>query len=250
MSSDDRESRPIREDSNDESAKRAGREGGVSDGDRAASEQSSVREPRQARSQETFERFLTATRELLAERSFEEITVSDIVRGADRTVGSFYARFDDKYAVLHELICRTYDRVRMVVRAYCDPTRWEDQPLEDFISESVRLNVLAYRRSAALFRASLKAGTTDERFRQSRIDVLRFCAERQKEFILTRSAETRCHDPARASDQLFELVAATLDHELLFGSFTVTSPTSDGELICELTDRCLRILGITGTHPH
>ncbi len=46
------------------------------------------------------ERFLQATRELLEERSFEEITVADIVERADRTVGSFYARFQDKDAVL------------------------------------------------------------------------------------------------------------------------------------------------------
>lgn len=203
-----------------------------------------VHEPRQARSQETLERFVDATRELLAERSFEEITVSDIVRRADRTVGSFYARFDDKYAVLHELTCRTYERIRHVMRAYCDPSRWEGVSLEEFVSESVRLNVQGYRRSATLVRASLKAVTVDERFRRSRAEALRFCAEQQKAFIMTRTAEMDSTDPARASDQMFELVAATLVHELLFGSFTHTSPTSDIEMVRDLTEKCLSVLKV------
>ena len=42
-----------------------------------------VHAPRQARSQETFDRFLAATADLLAERSFDDITVTDIVKRAE-----------------------------------------------------------------------------------------------------------------------------------------------------------------------
>jgi AcrR family transcriptional regulator len=203
-----------------------------------------VRAPRQARSQETLNRFLEATRELLDERSFDEITVSDIVVRAERTVGSFYARFDDKYAVLYELVEQVFERIGDLVRAFCDPVRWEGQPLSEFVAESVNLNVQAYRRAGPLFRASLCAATSDARFRERRVAVMRLCAEQQKQFLLSRSDEMRCSDPARASDQLFELVSATLDHELLFGRFTSTSPASDHELVVDLTDRCLQVLGV------
>jgi AcrR family transcriptional regulator len=203
-----------------------------------------VRAPRQARSQATLERFVEATRQLLDERSFDDITVADIVHRAERTVGSFYARFDDKYAVLYELVSRVDSRINDVVRAFCDPVRWEGQPLADFVEESVRLNVQAYRRTPAMFRAALCAATNDERFREARIGVLSFCAEQQKRFVLTRADETHCADPARASDQMFELVAAMLDHELLFGRFTTTSPACDHDLIAELTERSWRVLGV------
>ncbi len=206
-----------------------------------------VRAPQQARSQATLERFVEATRQLLDEQSFDDITVSDIVQRAERTVGSFYARFDDKHAVLYELVRRVDDRINHVVRAFCDPVRWEGQPLADFVGESVRLNVQAYRRTPALFRAALVAATNDERFRAARIGVLSICAEEQKRFVLTRADEMRCPDPERASDQMFELVAATLDHELLFGRFTTTSPTCDHELIAELTARCQAVLGVQAT---
>lgn len=203
-----------------------------------------VRAPRQARSQETLERFLEATLSLLDERPFDEITVADIVNRAGRTVGSFYARFDDKHAVLYALVQRMFDRISDIVRAFCDPVRWDGQPVQDFIAESVRLNVQAYRRAGPLFQAALRAATTDERFRHRRIEVMRLCAEEQKRFLLTRADELGCDDPARASDQAFELVATTLDHELLFGRFTSTSPASDVELVADLTERCLQVLGV------
>ena len=203
-----------------------------------------VRAPRQARSQATLERFVDATDELLATRRFEDITVADIVARAERTVGSFYARFDDKYAVLHVLVDRLEERVADVVRAFCDPVRWEGRSTAEFVEESVQLNVAAYRRSTSLFRASLTAAASDERFRERRARTLQQCAELQKQFLLGRAHELGCADPARASDQVFELVTATLDHELLFGRFTTTSPATDHELQRELTARALAVLGL------
>src|SRR4051812_16000039 len=73
-------------------------------GERAMIEAPRVRPPSQARSQATMDRFVQATRDLLEERPFEEITVADIVGRAERTVGSFYARFEDKHAVLRLLL--------------------------------------------------------------------------------------------------------------------------------------------------
>jgi AcrR family transcriptional regulator len=203
-----------------------------------------VRAPRQARSQATLERFVAATRELLEQQSFEDITVSDIVQRAERTVGSFYARFDDKYAVLHVLTERLQERIGNVVRAFCDPVRWEGLPISEFMVESVRLNVQAYRRAGPLYRASLQASVADERFRRRRLETMQLCAEEQKRMLLSRVEELHCADPERAADMVFELVSATLDHELLFGRFTTTHPTSDVDLIAELTEQSLHILGI------
>ena len=206
-----------------------------------------VRAPRQARSQETLTRFVDATRSLLEERPFEEITVADIVSKAERTVGSFYARFEDKEAVLFVLVDDMHQRLRELTRAFCDPVRWDDQTLADFVAESVHLNVQAYRRAGPLFRAALQACATDERFRSRRAETMRLCADYQKAFVVSRAAELDAEDPARASDLMFEMVAATLDQELLFGRFTATSPDSDLDLARELTDRSLRILSVTTT---
>jgi len=189
------------------------------------------------------ERFVQATRDLLHERSFEEITVADIVARADRTVGSFYARFEDKDAVLRLLLEQLDTRIRDLVRAFCDPVRWDGAPVGQFVAESVKLNVHAYRRSAPLFRAAVALAATDAEFRELRRSTMQFSAEEQKRFLLSRRDELHCADAARASDAMFEMVAATLDHELLYGRFTLTSPATDGELIEDLTGRALGMLG-------
>jgi AcrR family transcriptional regulator len=207
-----------------------------------------VRVPRQARSQATLERFVEATRQLLEQQSFEDITVADIVQRAERTVGSFYARFDDKYAVLHVLTDRLQHRIADVVRAFCDPVRWDGAPVYDFMVESIRLNVQAYRRAGPLYKASLQASVTDERFRRRRMETMRLCAELQKQLVVSRAHELGCADPVRASDMMFELVSATLDHELLFGRFTDTYPQTDAELIAQLTEQCSHILGLVDPH--
>lgn len=203
-----------------------------------------VRAPRQARSQETYDRFVDATIELLAEKPFDQITVSDIVRRADRTVGSFYARFEDKYAVLYAIVRDRDVLIRDRVRTFCEPSRWAGIPLEVFVTEAVRLNVLAYRRSSVVLRTAITACTIDERIRKLRRESLRFYAETQKEFFRARSADVKRADVERASDQMFEIMTMTLEHELLFGRFTTSSPESDSDLVADLSRRCLFALGL------
>jgi len=175
--------------------------------------------------------------------------VADIVSKAERTVGSFYARFEDKYAVLHVLVDRLDMRIRTLVESFCEPSRWEGLTVEDFVSQSVSLSVLAYRRSNTVYRAALTAAATDERFRARRVDTMRYCAEQHKAFLATRTDELSCLDVGRASDLMYEVVTAVLDHELLFGRFTTTVPSSDVELVAELTEQCMAVLGARRPEP-
>src|SRR5262245_25862763 len=54
------------------------------------------------------DRFARAAEDLLKDRPFEEISVRDITRRAQRPIGSFYARFKSKDALLPHLYER-YD---------------------------------------------------------------------------------------------------------------------------------------------
>ena len=68
----------------------------------------STNPPLQERSRQTLERMLVATEELLETESFQDIGIHDIVQRAKASVGSFYARFADKDALLTALYER-YD---------------------------------------------------------------------------------------------------------------------------------------------
>jgi len=60
-----------------------------------------VQPPAQDRSERTFFRILDAAEGLLSQRLWHEVSVQDIVKGAEASVGSFYNRFNDKAALLH-----------------------------------------------------------------------------------------------------------------------------------------------------
>src|SRR5215211_2258838 len=77
-----------------------------------------VQPPLQDRSRRTLDSIGRAVEELLATRSFDDISVADIVRQARCSVGSFYARFTGKEDLLPYLYQR-YDadlRPRMQAR--------------------------------------------------------------------------------------------------------------------------------------
>ena len=65
-----------------------------------------VSDPVQTRSHYTLKKLLDATEALLNENSWLEISISDIVKAADTSVGSFYARFQDKDTLLRYLSAR------------------------------------------------------------------------------------------------------------------------------------------------
>jgi AcrR family transcriptional regulator len=64
----------------------------------------------QTRSQQTLANILDGAAALLEEKSFDEMTIQDIVDRAGCSVGAFYGRFKDKEALLHALDARFVDR--------------------------------------------------------------------------------------------------------------------------------------------
>jgi AcrR family transcriptional regulator len=67
-----------------------------------------LRPPSQDRSQRTLDRILTATEELLEYHDFQDNSIHEIIYRAETSTGSFYARFEDKNALLTAL-CARYD---------------------------------------------------------------------------------------------------------------------------------------------
>ena len=59
-----------------------------------------VQPPKQDRSRDTKDRILRATEKLLRREAFEAVSVRRIIEEARTSIGSFYARFRDKNALL------------------------------------------------------------------------------------------------------------------------------------------------------
>jgi AcrR family transcriptional regulator len=195
-----------------------------------------VRMPRQARSEETLARFLDATAELLAERPFAEISVNDIVERAGRTVGSFYARFDDKWRVLRVLVEQVGAQLRSDAHDYWSVERWRGRSIDEVISDTVRAVLGAYREAGPVFHAAAIEAPADEGFRSVRLGVWIECAERFGEVLTDHSAEVRHPDPARAGQLAMTALISTADLRLIYGPGVRPLYESDDELAADLVE--------------
>lgn len=113
------------------------------------------REPRQERSRETLRRIVSATESILTERGPEGVTVQDVVDHAGTSVGSFYARFDGKEAVLRYVEERFWRSAEERWDAWLDPARWRSVPAATVIARVVRTLVRLQTDDRRPFRAFL-----------------------------------------------------------------------------------------------
>jgi AcrR family transcriptional regulator len=109
--------------------------------------------PRRRRGAETLERLATAAERLLETKSFDAIEVDEIVREASSSVGSFYARFPGKDALLPYLYERHDRRLRAELGALVADERWHELDLPSLTARVVAVLIRAYRRRRWLLRA-------------------------------------------------------------------------------------------------
>ena len=201
-----------------------------------------VRVPRQARSEETLNRFLDATAELLADRPFSEISVNDIVERAERTVGSFYARFDDKAGALRVLVDQRASRLRQEAVEYWAVDRWDDRTIGDIVSLAVDAIMNAYREAGPVFHAAALEATNDEFFRHARRSVWDVAAERFGELVAAHAHELSHPDPARAGQLALISVIAVADLRLIYGSEVRPLCETDEQLADDLAGMVMSII--------
>ena len=112
--------------------------------------------PRQQRSTATLRCLLDAAEELLAERSLEHISVTNIVARARSWVGSFYARFPTKDDLLAALLEQYHEEVAAVWSALVDDPAWHDFDLRQRTRVLVGNVIRHCRRRRGLLRLRLR----------------------------------------------------------------------------------------------
>jgi AcrR family transcriptional regulator len=205
-----------------------------------------VRPPRQKRSERTLHRLLDAAERLLDRKTFDELTVQDVVKAAKSSVGSFYARFADKEALLAALYDRHQEEVGATVSAAVDRERWRGTPLPEIVREIVRFTLRLYRSHRGLLRALVLRGHArpDPRYRDPKQRSRTAIAE-VGALLASRSEEIGHPDPKLAASLGYLSVLATAREKLLFGDSTASAvAVSDHELEEELTRAYLAYLHV------
>ena len=189
-----------------------------------------LREPHQERARRTLKRILDVTEALLEERTFEAISVSEIVRAAGTSVGAFYARFRDKDALLSALYGR-YDRwIREHAAELERGQPWDGLDLHGTVTWLVGELVGLFCGRRFLMRAM----TLHARLRPEKIDAeTRARRERQMAFLrralLEHRAEINHPDPERAVELAIFMAASLCREWLLFHDAPHASTTDADE---------------------
>lgn len=203
-----------------------------------------IRAPRQARSEETLWRFLHATEALLAERDFADISVDDIVERADRTVGSFYARFDDKLAVLRVLAERDWAVARRAADSFLAVERWRGVPLGTVVHELADRLVHRARIAPPALRTAAQYASFDPGFRDDRRSSLLHVVDRFRAVVLDHGDEVGHPDPAAGAELALVAVFGLLEVRRTYGSFGGAVPADDDELVGQLAGVITQILQV------
>jgi AcrR family transcriptional regulator len=200
-----------------------------------------VSAPKQARSRETYDRFLDATEALLVEHPYEEVTIAEIVRRAERGNGSFYSRFGDKDGVLLALTDRNWERDRSFLRSHFQPSRWAEQLLGQVVREATRLMLISYRVPRLPLKPALLRSAEDEEFRIRRVAQVDEIRALWRDLVLSKCDEIAHPDPEWALTRGLRHTLGVLDHLLVFGPFWSIDHADDEELVEDLVDVQMRL---------
>jgi len=184
--------------------------------------------PRQDRSQRTLDRIVATAERMLEDGTFDEATVQQIVRQARSSIGSFYARFPDKDALLEHLVGRVHDAMlERAARLRLD-RRWQAADLQARLVAYVDVVAGWTREHRGILRARLlhhlalgdAAPRAEVEKTRRLVRELRACFDPVVHQI-------RSPQPARALDDALQLIDAMVGTRyLLHGPGLQTFPVS------------------------
>jgi len=204
-----------------------------------------VRAPRQARSRATLDRIARSTTELLETKTFDEISVAEIVERARSSVGAFYARFEDKAALLDyldELYARRVLDIGERLASEADRATSLEEKIRGLVGYLLRLHRVQPGLLRTLIVEARRQG--EGRFRE-RTRRMNRTIPPVMESLLEHSERMAHPDPDRAVYVGLLMVFATIREVVLFPEGLAEFVRhEDAALIDELTRAYLRYLGV------
>ncbi|MFN8641822.1 MAG: TetR/AcrR family transcriptional regulator [Candidatus Binatia bacterium] len=206
---------------------------------------STVTGPKQARSEETLRRLLNAAQELIIEKGHRAVSIPEIARRADSSVGGFYARFRDKNELLRALEERHFLELNERVERLADVSRWADADTAAIVEAAVTELVTITRERRPIIAAFLANALDDPVLLEGGLRFRRTVEERLSTLFLTRRDEMSHPDPALAIELAVQTAFAIMQqHVLIEETRAQGRALTDDELRRELTTLVLRYVGI------
>ena len=201
--------------------------------------------PQQARGRASLERILSAAEEVLREKSFDHATLQEIVERAGYTVGAFYARFEDKEALLREMERRLYVESDRLLGRVASPEAWRTMPLAEGFRRALKGTLEVYRARPGTLRALVQRSRTDATLRRRLLRMNRRNVDAFLSALLARQKEIRHPNPRAAAEFGLLVVVGALREAIVFHEFWPRGVAwPDGRLVEELARLYLDYLGV------
>jgi AcrR family transcriptional regulator len=207
-----------------------------------------ITEPQQARSRQSLEAIVEATKAILAEKGREGVTVPEVIARAGSSVGAFYGRFEGKEALLNYVSQQLFRESGQKWQEFFDPARWQGASALTIVREMIQANVTCSRDDEAFMRAintHWRAQEPDPALREAAAEYYQALFASFTTLLLARRAEMTHPDPERAIEFALEFLDVFLTERIYFGKHQLTPvQRSDEELVTELTRVFASYLGI------
>lgn len=205
-----------------------------------------VQQPQQSRSRETMVQILNATAFILETKTFEELTIAEVVLNAGTSVGAFYGRFTDKEALLQALDERFFQEFEGSIMTLLAPSDWAGRSIGNMIENVSRLILETYSKNRGVLRSlNLKARLYgDSRFKEREQRAWNVLFPRFLDTLLLHRNEITHPNPSLAVRLGFQQMFFSMREILLWEPLRENIPYDDEELISELTRAYLAYLGV------
>jgi AcrR family transcriptional regulator len=192
--------------------------------------------PRQRRSVETLERVLDAAESLIRERGFDNMTIAEVVQRSGSSVGSIYARFNNKIGLLQGVQVRYHTRVRNNLFAAFSGDHPKDESLEEAVVRIVEVMCRLVLSDPQLFRAFVVLAVFDDgvRVRGEQANAER--REKVMEILSAHRDEIKHPDAEKAARWTYSMLMAALRERVTYGERAeLSGQFSDEDIIAEMT---------------
>lgn len=197
-----------------------------------------IRDPQQSRSWETLERILSAGVELLAERGYDDFSISDVSGRSGVSVGSIYARFASKahmFVALQQRMLAIIDAEQVALFH----SQLDGATPARVIDAAVHTLAEHFNRRQDLLRVMILRGAADETTRERG-------SRSSRELGTLFAAHLRANidhfghpDPELAIDLCYRVVYASLTRRIMSGpDFESQHPLSWSRMADELARMC------------
>ena len=204
-----------------------------------------VSRPKQARSEQTLQRLLDAAERLIEERGVGGVSIPEIARSAQSSVGGFYARFRDKNELLRALEERFFQEQRLRLERLTRVESWTGASPPQIVRGCMRELVQVFRERRALIRAFVARSVHDVEFRGAALAFEREVADAVGGLLMAQPGVVRHPLPQRAIPLAVAIVFGSMIAGVLFGD--VRHPfaqLSDDEAADELARNFLGYLSL------